>query len=105
MREPGFWHRPSSVGSLLLLPLGALYGAGAGGAAGRGGGAARWLGGRRVGGVGGRGWVLDGGGFTKSRDRKGGLADGDRGRRGPGNGLCFSRRSLARPAAAATCPH
>ncbi len=27
MREPGFWHRPSSFVSLLLLPLGALYGA------------------------------------------------------------------------------
>jgi tetraacyldisaccharide 4'-kinase len=27
MREPGFWHRPSSFASLLLLPLGALYGA------------------------------------------------------------------------------
>jgi tetraacyldisaccharide 4'-kinase len=27
MREPGFWHRPSSLVSLLLLPLGALYGA------------------------------------------------------------------------------
>jgi tetraacyldisaccharide 4'-kinase len=27
MREPGFWHRPSSFASLLLMPLGALYGA------------------------------------------------------------------------------
>ena len=27
MREPGFWHRPSSFVSLLLLPLGVLYGA------------------------------------------------------------------------------
>jgi tetraacyldisaccharide 4'-kinase len=27
MREPGFWHRPASFVSLLLLPLGALYGA------------------------------------------------------------------------------
>ena len=27
MREPGFWHRPSSFASLLLLPLGVLYGA------------------------------------------------------------------------------
>ena len=27
MREPGFWHRPSSFVSLLLSPLGALYGA------------------------------------------------------------------------------
>jgi tetraacyldisaccharide 4'-kinase len=27
MREPGFWHRRSSLVSLLLLPLGALYGA------------------------------------------------------------------------------
>ena len=27
MREPGFWHRPSSFASKLLLPLGALYGA------------------------------------------------------------------------------
>jgi tetraacyldisaccharide 4'-kinase len=27
MREPGFWHRRSSFVSLLLLPLGALYGA------------------------------------------------------------------------------
>jgi len=27
MREPGFWHRPRSVTSLLLRPLGALYGA------------------------------------------------------------------------------
>jgi tetraacyldisaccharide 4'-kinase len=27
MREPGFWHRPSSWVSHLLLPLGALYGA------------------------------------------------------------------------------
>jgi tetraacyldisaccharide 4'-kinase len=27
MREPGFWHRPSSLLSLLLLPLAALYGA------------------------------------------------------------------------------
>ena len=27
MREPAFWHRPSSFASLLLLPLGALYGA------------------------------------------------------------------------------
>ncbi len=27
MHEPGFWHRPSSWVSLLLLPLGALYGA------------------------------------------------------------------------------
>jgi tetraacyldisaccharide 4'-kinase len=27
MREPGFWFRPSSLPSLLLLPLGALYGA------------------------------------------------------------------------------
>jgi tetraacyldisaccharide 4'-kinase len=27
VREPGFWHRPSSLLSLLLLPLGALYGA------------------------------------------------------------------------------
>jgi tetraacyldisaccharide 4'-kinase len=27
MREPGFWRRPSSFASLLLLPLGALYGA------------------------------------------------------------------------------
>jgi tetraacyldisaccharide 4'-kinase len=27
MREPGFWFRPSSLLSLLLLPLGALYGA------------------------------------------------------------------------------
>ncbi len=27
MREPGFWHRPASLLSLLLLPLGALYGA------------------------------------------------------------------------------
>jgi tetraacyldisaccharide 4'-kinase len=27
MREPGFWHRPLSFVSLLLLPLGALYGA------------------------------------------------------------------------------
>src|SRR5580692_11503948 len=26
MREPAFWHRPSSPISLLLLPLGALYG-------------------------------------------------------------------------------
>ena len=26
MREPGFWHRPSSPLSLLLTPLGALYG-------------------------------------------------------------------------------
>ncbi len=28
MREPAFWHRPSSWTSLLLTPLGALYGAG-----------------------------------------------------------------------------
>ena len=27
MREPGFWHRPPSFASRLLLPLGALYGA------------------------------------------------------------------------------
>lgn len=27
MREPGFWHRPSSFASRLLMPLGALYGA------------------------------------------------------------------------------
>ena len=27
MREPGFWHRPASFASLLLSPLGALYGA------------------------------------------------------------------------------
>jgi tetraacyldisaccharide 4'-kinase len=27
MREPGFWHRPLSFASLLLSPLGALYGA------------------------------------------------------------------------------
>jgi len=27
VREPGFWHRPSSFVSLLLLPLAALYGA------------------------------------------------------------------------------
>jgi tetraacyldisaccharide 4'-kinase len=27
MREPGFWHRPSSLTSHLLRPLGALYGA------------------------------------------------------------------------------
>ncbi|MBV9565076.1 MAG: tetraacyldisaccharide 4'-kinase [Bradyrhizobium sp.] len=27
MREPAFWHRPASVRSLLLWPLGALYGA------------------------------------------------------------------------------
>ena len=27
MREPAFWHRPSSFLSRLLLPLGALYGA------------------------------------------------------------------------------
>jgi tetraacyldisaccharide 4'-kinase len=26
MREPGFWHRPSSLISLVLAPLGALYG-------------------------------------------------------------------------------
>lgn len=26
MREPGFWHRPPSLTSLLLAPLGALYG-------------------------------------------------------------------------------
>jgi tetraacyldisaccharide 4'-kinase len=26
MREPAFWHRPSSLLSLLLMPLGALYG-------------------------------------------------------------------------------
>ena len=26
MREPAFWHRPSSWTSRLLLPLGALYG-------------------------------------------------------------------------------
>jgi tetraacyldisaccharide 4'-kinase len=30
MREPAFWHRPSSLLSLLLMPLGALYGAIAG---------------------------------------------------------------------------
>lgn len=30
MREPGFWHRPPSWGSRLLMPLGALYGAVAG---------------------------------------------------------------------------
>ena len=27
MREPAFWHRPSSLSALLLSPLGALYGA------------------------------------------------------------------------------
>jgi tetraacyldisaccharide 4'-kinase len=26
MREPAFWHRPSSLLQLLLTPLGALYG-------------------------------------------------------------------------------
>jgi len=26
MREPGFWHRRASLISLLLMPLGALYG-------------------------------------------------------------------------------
>src|SRR3954470_23779663 len=26
MREPAFWHRPSSLSALLLSPLGALYG-------------------------------------------------------------------------------
>jgi tetraacyldisaccharide 4'-kinase len=30
MREPGFWHRPPSLTSLLLAPLGALYGMAAG---------------------------------------------------------------------------
>ena len=30
MREPGFWHRPPSLISLLLAPLGALYGMAAG---------------------------------------------------------------------------
>ena len=30
MREPAFWHRPASLSSRLLMPLGALYGAVAG---------------------------------------------------------------------------